>query len=75
MHHNSDADIASLSAAHNRVDPSTSVNRNVTVPEGRARDIPSRCSVMSAIVTGLRRIGHGHHSAVIGSATIRSSSR
>src|ERR1700678_1997409 len=28
--------MASGSASHNRVDPSTSVNRNVTVPDGRA---------------------------------------
>ena len=35
---NNDADIASLSAAHNRVDPSTSVNKNVTVPDGNTFD-------------------------------------
>lgn len=35
-----DADIPPLSAAHNRVEPSTSVKRNVTVPDGRTAITP-----------------------------------
>ncbi len=46
----SDADIASLSAAHSRVDPSTSVKRNVTVPDGRVGTARSARSVMSTMV-------------------------
>ena len=45
---NSEADIAPLSAAHSRVEPSTSMNRNVTVPEGNTRaNFDPSISVMS----------------------------
>ena len=47
----SDADIGSESAAHNLVDPSTSVNKNVTLPDGRS--FPS----CDATTSGVSQIG------------------
>jgi hypothetical protein len=46
------ASIACASASHRRVEPSTSVNRNVTTPEGAAAagsaDTPAECHMRHA---------------------------
>jgi hypothetical protein len=57
---NNDADIASASAAHKRVDPSTSVNRNVTVPDGRTAG-PASCLQQSRMYPRGKAQLHGAH--------------
>src|SRR6516165_3066740 len=51
------ARIACASASHRRVDPSTSVNKNVTTPEGAAdagADTPAECHIRHAATLHMR---------------------
>jgi hypothetical protein len=55
--------IASASASHRRVEPSTSVNRNVTTPEGAAAggaDTPAECHNRDGLTLNIVRIRQRH---------------